>query len=174
MWLQPYGHPQFQMFHHGDASSANAISGGRLNYWKSTLDAIAQYPWLGSGAGSAWWMASSNGFYHVQPHNVLLQFLLTWGIIPTVPALVLLGVATWKVHHAARGNSTLIPIIMMLDCLLVISLVDGMFHFSRFLMIIFACYGICLGVAFGKAQSNEMATRYEKDPVQTKTDHGFS
>jgi hypothetical protein len=142
--LPPYDTPQFSFFRNGGLSSANGFSSGRLMLWEIALRVAAQYPMLGSGAGSSWWLVSLDGFYHVQPHNAVVQFLLNWGLIPTIAALTLLLGATWRAHRIARAQHDLLPFILMLDCLLVMSLLDGMLHFAQFVMLIFGCLAICL------------------------------
>ncbi len=151
LMLPPYGHGQFTFFRWDSVGSADAMASGRLTLWTNALHVAADYPLLGSGAGSNWWIVPSNGFHHVQPHNALVQFILNWGLIPTIPALVLIVGATWQVHRNARTCTTLVPLILMLDCLLVMSMLDGMLHFSQFIMLIFGC--LALGLAHPQLQT---------------------
>ncbi|RZT44877.1 O-antigen ligase-like membrane protein [Sphingomonas sp. BK036] len=142
--LPPYGNGPFTFFRWAGATSTDAATSGRLTLWARALHVAAEYPLLGSGAGSSWWLVSLDGFYHVQPHNAVVQFLLNWGLIPTIPALALLLGATWHAHCIARRHRGLLPVILMLDCLLSMSLFDGMLHFAQFVMLIFGCLAICL------------------------------
>lgn len=144
LMLPPYGDGQFTFFRGDSMGSADAMATGRLTLWTNALHVAANYPLLGSGAGSSWWMVPLNGFYHVQPHNALVQFVLNWGLIPTIPALVLIVGATWKAHSNAKIRPALLPLILMLDCLLAMSMLDGMMHFAQFIMLIFGCLAISL------------------------------
>lgn len=141
--LMPEGDSRFLLVAAGDGANANAATGGRLSYWTLLWRAFLEEPILGGGSGSTLWRVEINGERHVQPHNVVLQFLLSWGVAGALPALFLLGVATWRTHVIIRRHSWLLPIILMLDCLLAISLFDGMLYFARFVMLIMAAYAIC-------------------------------
>lgn len=145
--LQPYGHPSFSfsdIFDPATNASMDGISSGRLTLWKRALKVYCDYPLLGSGAGSSWWLVPLDGNRHVQPHNALVQFLLNWGLIPTIPAVALLFGGTWRAHRAARRRPPLLPFVLMLDCLLIMSIFDGMLHFAQFILLIVSCFAICL------------------------------
>lgn len=148
--LRPYGHPAFTFFDLLDPqlnASADAISSLRLTFWTKSLAIVRDYPLFGTGAGSSWWLITLGTARHVQPHNVLVQFLLNWGLVPTIPALALLGGAVLRAHARVRREHTLLPLLMMLDCLLVIGLFDGMFHFAQFIMLIVGTLALCLAPA---------------------------
>lgn len=145
--LQPYGHPAFTLLDvfNADANrTADGFSSGRLSFWLSALDTARHYPLFGAGAGSCWWAVHAAGQHHVQPHNAVVQFLLNWGVVPTLPALALLIGGTWTAHRKVRAARALLPFVLTLDCLLVMSLLDGMLHFAQFVMLIVACLAICL------------------------------
>lgn len=142
--LAPWGHPQFYMVMPGDGSSVAGFTSGRTVFWASALRVFAQHPLFGTGAASSWWLVPLDGFYHVQPHNAVVQFLLNWGVFATLAALVLLSAATWRAHIAARANAALLPMVMLLDCLLAMSMVDGMLHFARFVLLIALAIATCL------------------------------
>lgn len=142
--MPPYGNSAFTLLRIGGTESLDAVSSGRLALWENALRVAADYPLLGSGAGSNWWLVPVNGFYHVQPHNAVVQFLLNWGLIPTIPALMLLVGATWHAHRNLRHRPEILPAILMLDCLLTMSMFDGMLHFAQFIMLVVGCLAICL------------------------------
>lgn len=144
--LQPYGDPAFTFFEAANTGSVDQIASGRLTIWTLALKAAATHPWFGTGAGSSWWLVTIPSAYphHVQPHNALVQFLLNWGLVPTLAGLTLLGGATWRAHTAARRCSALLPFVLMLDTLLVMSMFDGMLHFAQFVMLIVGCLAVCL------------------------------
>lgn len=132
------------LFRANAMQSADSFASGRLELWTRSLAVATHYPWFGSGMGSSWWLVSLGGFHHVQPHNALVQFLLNWGLVPTVAAVFLIGKAVRQVHRAARGRRDLLALTMMLDCLLTISMLDGMFHFAQFVGLIAILIGACL------------------------------
>jgi exopolysaccharide production protein ExoQ len=82
---------------------------------------------------------------HVQPHNILLQFLMSWGGPATALALTMMAIVTLKAHIIATQHRIVLPFLMMLDCLLVMSLLDGMTHFAQHLMLIMIGYGAIFG-----------------------------
>lgn len=142
--LPPYGSDQFTLIRWNAMATPDAVASGRLTLWTNALRVVADYPLFGSGAGSSWWLVPLGDFYHVQPHNVIVQFLLNWGLVPTIPALALLAAAVRQAHRSARRRPELLPIILMLDTLLVMGLFDGMFHFAQFTMLIVGCLALCL------------------------------
>lgn len=144
----PYGHPHFYLVMYGDFADARSLTSGRTDLWLSTLRGIADMPLFGAGAaGSALMVPESWTIKHVQPHNVVLQFFATWGLVGGLPALFLLGFATWKAHQAAMRYVILAPILAMLDCLLVVAVFDGTLYFAHHVMLVMSCYGIIFAVA---------------------------
>lgn len=143
--LIPYGDPNFMLIAPDQRESVDAATGGRLGYWTAIWTAYRSVPLLGAGPFATFWILPPEQITHVQPHNILLQFLISWGLVATVPALSLLGIATWRVHRIVYGNRTLLPFLIMLDCLLVMSLFDGMTHFAQHVMLLAICYGVILG-----------------------------
>lgn len=144
--LQPYGDPAFQLFASGDAGSADVVTGGRLSYWSDVIDAIAEYPLLGAGSAASSWALPSTSQQHVQPHNVVLQFLLSWGIFGTAAALFLIARATHKAYIIARSAPLAIPFMAMVCCLLVNALFDGTFYFARHVMLMMIGFGVIFAI----------------------------
>jgi len=61
------------------ANSGNELSSGRLNIWKDALAALSAHPWFGIGPNE--FAVSIGRKYNIlQPHNFLIQSLLSWGI----------------------------------------------------------------------------------------------
>lgn len=140
---KPYGDMGFSFLR--GTGTADGFSSGRLGFWCNALRMAAHHPLFGSGAGSTGWLVPfAPGYYHIQPHNAVVQFLLDWGIVPAVAALTLLAGATWHAHRAARLAPEVLPFVLMLDCLLTISMFDGMLHFAQFIMLVMGCLAICL------------------------------
>ncbi|MBB3033265.1 O-antigen ligase family protein [Alteriqipengyuania lutimaris] len=142
----PYGSPHFRLFNGSDVASADAVSGGRLVYWSFILDAIAEHPLIGAGSGASMWILPAEAQQHIQPHNVVLQFLLSWGAFATAAALMLLAKFVRAVHVIAARHPSALPFLALLDCLLVVSLLDGMFHFARHFMLMMLASGVIFAI----------------------------
>jgi exopolysaccharide production protein ExoQ len=140
--LIPYGDGAFMLIAPNDEATAEAVSGGRLSYWSAVWDAYRSVPFFGAGPFASFWMLEPPQPVHVQPHNIILQFLISWGIFATVAALLTLGFVTWKAHVIVYAERNGLPFLAMLDCLLAMSLVDGMTHFAQHFMLIMLCFGI--------------------------------
>ncbi|WP_435418198.1 O-antigen ligase family protein [Parerythrobacter aurantius] len=145
--LQPYGDAAFQLYAETDGASGDAVTGGRLSYWSDVLNAIGRYPLFGAGSAASSWALAEGSQQHVQPHNIILQFLLSWGAIATAAALFLIGRATIAAHAVARQHILAVPFLAMVYCLLVNSLFDGTFYFARHLMLIMLGYGVIFAIA---------------------------
>lgn len=141
--LLPYDDPTFLLFTSFDATTASAMSGGRLDLWAATFQKWQTAPVLGLGSGSTFWEVYI-GWPHTQPHNAVLQFLISWGIVGAVSALWLLGRALANVHVVAVHNASLLPFLAILYALLIMSLLEGMLHYPRFIMLIMVMFAAIL------------------------------
>src|SRR5690606_1950719 len=72
----------------GTAGSASEFTSGRTELWLTSLAAWRQRPWLGLGPDASGFVL--NPFGHEQPHNVVLQALVDWGLIGAAAFLILL------------------------------------------------------------------------------------
>ncbi|MDO8559773.1 MAG: O-antigen ligase family protein [bacterium] len=72
----------------------------RQNYWKTTLEMIADYPWYGVGPGNftAWYphYFKQPWLYTISPHNVALLYAATLGVPATIFLLMFLGQLFWR------------------------------------------------------------------------------
>mgnify|MGYP006187334889 CR=1 FL=1 len=143
--LIPFNDPAFMLIASEDAATAESISGGRASYWSALWHAYQTVPMFGAGPFASFWILPAGDQIHVQPHNIVMQFLLTWGLPATVAALALLAYATWRAHLAALEHRDVLPFVAMLDCLLVMSFFDGMLHFAQPLMLIMISFGVVFG-----------------------------
>ena len=140
--LIPYGDTNFMLIAPNEGKTAEAVSGGRLSYWSAVWEAYRKVPSFGAGPFASFWMLEPPQAVHVQPHNIILQFLISWGIFATVAALLTLGFATWKAHLIVFAERKGLPFLAMLDCLLAMSFVDGTLHFAQHFMLIMICFGV--------------------------------
>jgi exopolysaccharide production protein ExoQ len=145
--LVPYDDPAFMLIFNGETASAEAISGGRLSYWSAVWDAYLTVPYWGAGPFASFWMLPTGEQIHVQPHNIALQFLISWGLFATILAFVLLTYAVVKAHIIVLHHRIGLPFLAMLDCLLAMSLVDGMLHFAQHFMLVMLCFGIIFSLS---------------------------
>lgn len=153
--LIPYNDPAFMLIAGEDVATSESISGGRASYWFALWHAYQTVPAFGAGPFASFWILPAGEQIHVQPHNIVLQFLLTWGLPATVAALALLAYATWRAHLAALEHRDVLPFVAMLDCLLAMSFFDGMFHFAQPLMLIMISFGVIFGAT--KLQDKPLA-----------------
>ena len=141
--LVPEGHGDFLLWSIGDIADANVASGGRLALWTATMTKWLASPLFGWGSGSTFWEVNV-GWAHTQPHNVILQFLISWGIVGAAGGLWLLGRATCAVAGFAARQRRLQPLLALLICLLSMSFIEGMLHYPRFIEPIVAVFAILL------------------------------
>jgi O-antigen ligase len=87
---------------HGPDSIARTGSSGRMELWQYTIHEFLERPWLGHGEGQ--FRFSHSGYIVVQPHNVVLQVLYTWGLIG---ALLCLGLALWAAPRYLQKDTEL-------------------------------------------------------------------
>jgi exopolysaccharide production protein ExoQ len=143
--LLPYGDPVFYLYYPGDGASAAAASGGRFVYWPAVWHAYLTVPVFGAGPYAPYYILDAAQPMHVQPHNIFLQFLISWGGPATLLALSMMAIVTVKAHLIAWKHRMVLPFLMMLDCLLLMSLLDGTTHFAQPVMLIMISYGAIFG-----------------------------
>lgn len=133
--LAPNGEPEFALFHWGDYKDAGTATSGRLDLWHDTFMRWLDAPIFGLGSGSTFWEVNI-GWAHTQPHNVILQFLISWGLVGAAGGLWLLARAIVAVHRPGVADARLRPLTGMLYALLFMSLIEGMLYYPRFIMAI--------------------------------------
>jgi exopolysaccharide production protein ExoQ len=144
--LIPYNDPAFMLIASGDEVTTESMSGGRASYWTAIWNAYQTVPLFGAGPFASFWIFPVEEARHVQPHNIILQFLITWGLPATIAALVVLTYTTWKAHLVGFKHRIVLPFLAMLDCLLVMALFDGMAHFAQPLMLMMISFGVIFSV----------------------------
>ena len=100
-------------------------------------------PLVRLGSESLAWTLG-NGWRHSQPHNFIVQYLFSWGLLGTSGALWLIGRALGAAYKETTANLHLTPLFAILSALLVQSLLEGMLHYPRFIMTIMALFAIIL------------------------------
>lgn len=138
-----FDHPAFKLLRFDQPDSLDRFSSGRLELWIATIERWRDSPLLGWGTGSLFWEVHLN-WTHTQPHNVILQFLFSWGIVGAIPALWLLGRAVSAAHSTARSQLHLWPLLGVVYALLWMSMVDGSLYYPRFITLIVAGLALIL------------------------------
>lgn len=158
-WLLiPHNQSSFMLFVPSDIGGVNQLTSGRLDLWSASLTKWSESPIWGWGSGSQFWEVNL-GWPQTQPHNAIVQFLISWGLIGAIPVIWLLARAIFMTHKIVRQSISLLPILAILDTLLVMSLVEGMLHYPRFIILIMVTFAALFalgGAANGNLQvSNE-------------------
>lgn len=141
--LLPYDDPSFLLYRAGAGLEANEITSGRTLLWTATFSKWLESPLIGWGSGSVFWEVYA-GWPHTQPHNAILQFLISWGIVGATGGLWLLGRATVAASKSAIRQPSFQPLLAILFALLIMSLVEGMLHYPRFIMLIMLLFAVIL------------------------------
>ncbi|WP_085811377.1 O-antigen ligase [Sphingomonas sp. TZW2008] len=135
--------PEFALFLRDNLQSADAITSGRTRLWHDTFYRWLDSPIFGWGSGSTFWEVNI-GWSHTQPHNAVLQFLISWGVVGAAGGLWLLGRAIVAIHPTGMGDERLRPLAGMTYSLLFMSLLEGMLHYPRFIMAIMIGFAVLL------------------------------
>jgi O-antigen ligase len=144
--------PIFQMVDAADQQGADAFTAGRLTLWLATIDAWRESPWIGHGTGSLFWTVFV-GWRHTQPHNAVLQFLFSWGVIGALPACWLLLRAVLAAVRSAVREPAVWPVLTLAFSLMGMSMVDGALSYPRFVSMI--AVGLALAFAAGMNRNPE-------------------
>lgn len=142
--LAPAGLSEFSLFARENMQTMNGVTSGRIDLWRETWARWREAPLFGWGTGSVFWEVDV-GWSHTQPHNVILQFLISWGIVGAAGGLWLLGRAIGATHRTGTGDPALRPLTAMLHALLFMSLLEGMLHYPRFVMVAMLGFAVVLG-----------------------------
>ena len=133
---------------HRISSDVETLSSGRMAIWRESIDLTWQRPLFGWGEGSYRWLSElPSTMNHLQPHNAILQFFLSFGVIAALAAFYLAGRIVWTLHRDVRRVPAMLAPLMMLDCLLVTSMFDGVLFYSRTLMATGAATALCYALS---------------------------
>lgn len=123
------------------ATTQHEVTTGRIQIWKNVIHAIARRPWFGYGRGQMPIVAPFFGMG--QPHNYILQILLSSGVAGLACAVVLAFAYLRRAFPVLRdeGERLAAPFTGMMS-LLVLSMIDAaMFHVMP-VSIFAACAGM--------------------------------
>lgn len=130
-----------------EASDLVRVSSGRLTLWREAWDSVQ--PHLAFGLGPQGYFFMPNRSFGLQPHSMLVQFVVEWGLIGTLLFLGLLAYGFWRgiVAHVAMAGTDVNPAALsagsVIVALTVLGLVDGTYYHpqpSLYLAIAFAIW----------------------------------
>ena len=126
-------HIAFWLFVPDEFSSADDFAATRSVLWGRTIELWLQSPWLGLGTGSIFWEFGPDNT-PTQPHNVVLQFLISWGIVGAGAGLWIIARGIRAIHRRAMKEPAACALLGFLYGLLFQSLLEGMLHYPRFII----------------------------------------
>lgn len=125
----------FGLFRVENSQSGGNFTSGRYEIWLQSIKLITQRPLLGWGESASIWLLENNPG-HQQPHNAILQMLLSWGGIATAAALyIIFRVARILFANVHRDQTLIVPVTVLLG-LTVMSSVDGILYNPRTTIIV--------------------------------------
>lgn len=145
-WLLLPDHPAFWLYQTGDLESLKTVTSKRDELWLATFYRWLDSPWWGWGSGSTNWEVDI-GWAHTQPHNAILQFLISWGIVGAAGAIWLIARAIKAVHSRSLHSPIQLALLAMLYALLFQSMLEGMLHYPRFIIAIIMLFALLARLA---------------------------
>lgn len=121
-------------------TTGDQLTSGRLTMWTKAWEGITAAPWFGYGPNGYYFHPMHHEDY-IHPHNLVLQFLVEWGIVGSGFLLILLGSLLWqgikRLPAAMAHNDTdfILPGLVVIT-LVITSLTDGVFFISQSLFCI--------------------------------------
>jgi exopolysaccharide production protein ExoQ len=145
--LIPYGSAEFMLLSPSDGyGNADEVMSGRETLWSLTYAEWLKAPLFGWGSGATFWQVPYPNWHHTQPHNFVLQFLVSWGFVGASGAIWLLGRAVVAAHRGAMARSHIWPLLAGLYSLLIMACLEGMLHYPRFIMLIMVLFAMIFAV----------------------------
>jgi len=132
------------------ATGLEAVTSERTRFWAATLRHALTSPWIGYGADNYLYMQPAQ--IGNQPHNVLLQWFLEYGLLGALPlvGLILRGVSGALVRPAV-GVEPDRPFRVWACAALAGATAYGLFDGVFYHMIIFMPVAVIAGVAIGQS-----------------------
>lgn len=134
----------WRMINYNDLDQYSAM---RITLWAAVWDTIKEYPWLGVGIDGHRLMPNrENPMIHT--HNVVLQFLLEWGVIGTT---LLTGFMVKLLHNGFIKNcmnnkpdATAIASLLVIVSLTGHGMVDGIYFHPESIILIVVAFAVWL------------------------------
>jgi O-antigen ligase len=144
-----------------EAQGLATVTSGRTDFWGITWREIIGSPWIGRGADSYLYIQPT--LDGKQPHNVLLQWMLEYGVFGSIPLVLLIIRGVVSSGFARRETKSGLYDHRVWSCAALVgtavySLFDGVFYH----MIIFMPAAVLAGLAFGQSNPSGSAHRVIK------------
>ncbi|MDV6251378.1 O-antigen ligase family protein [Vibrio sp. EA2] len=129
------------------------ISNGRFELWQESISLILQKPLLGYGP-EAHAFETKIGF--LQPHNALLQSLLEFGIMGTIPFLIMIFyiVKNAKINSAAEPTINNLFCFGLISAILIHSLYSGPLYHATSMILVCIASAYILSVTLKRKNKN--------------------
>jgi len=134
-----------------EASTAQGVNGfttGRLTIWRVALDASADHLWFGLGPDGYKFIPVPH--HGIQPHGMLVQFFVEWGLVGTIPFLALLATVFWtgfvrmlRETDPLLRTARITAFALILSCT-IHSLVDGLYYHPQPMLFLFTGFAVVL------------------------------
>lgn len=142
------------LFERNITSDVNAMSGGRIAIWKASLLALENNWLFGLGAESYMFLRDSNGnlLFSTHPHNVIVQFLVEWGLLGFLLASTFLSVLFFKgfklLVNDIKSNHNQAALrlfcFMLIISFSITGLVDGTYYHAQTVMCLLLAFTVWL------------------------------
>ncbi len=149
------------------STKLDRMSGARLSMWSLALSELGEAPWLGLGPDGFSFVEAAG--IHLQPHSLVLQALLDWGVVAAACFAVVGGFIAVEALRRTRTPSGAAPQPLRLGALaalvaaLVYSLLDANLY-NGFPSMLSACL---LALALQPAAGEEPGNRIPAAPAPT-------
>jgi hypothetical protein len=129
------------------------VTTGRTAIWTNVIHAIEKRPVFGYGEGQMSTVAPTANL--AQPHDVLLQFALSWGLVGLFcVAIIGIAYAVRAIPSVRREQGALVPIFMAMTAIAILSLYDASLYYALPQSIFAAC-GAVIASRWGAAAQRE-------------------
>jgi O-antigen ligase len=130
------------------AENLDSISSGRLQIWKEALQAWKQSPLLGLGSNAFAYIPRSSHFAS-QPHSMIVQFLLEYGVFGIVLLILIYAMFVKQVFLRLSYGFTNMPpsVLAAVSSILALGihgLVDGTLFYPQPVFVQVICFSILL------------------------------
>jgi len=145
-----------------NTDDVDGLFSGRISIWMSVWKSVRDY--IAFGLGSQGYYFMPNRIYGVQPHNLIMQFLIEWGLVGTLLFISLLLRGFWvgfKVHVLGRQKGVSMAALAAgsIICILSIhALTDGTYYHPQpafYLVLAFSTWVIPYETLDQKFHKNE-------------------
>ncbi len=131
------------------ADNLNAISSNRLFVWKEALQAWWQSPILGLGSDAYAYIPKQNSWL-TQPHSMIIQFLLEWGLFGIIFLVMIYttfikSVITYRSNDLANIPAPVLAAASTIFALAIHGIVDGTWYYPQPVFTQILCLSILIG-----------------------------